>query len=236
MTNKIFTEEIKLFEQRLLSGKKFAFSKYADGEWAIMNNQPITAHGEFKYDQDDIFYSTKLLDSYRFKDDGYYIGISCPCCQGIETHKRMLHSSRQQEDHVTFANIFVNSNYTYYVEHFIPYYAKQKVILVCNRNGKVENLPFKPEKLYRIDHTAFKNNYSLIEEMKIDSINFKDHLYLFCAGPLGNMLAAELWKTNKNNCYLDIGSTLNPWLQCEGHKRDYYIGKDFSHRVCVWGS
>lgn len=232
---KVFSEEIKLIEQRLLSGQKFAFSKYADGEWAIMNNHPITAQGEFQYQQQDIFYSNKLLESYRFKDDGYYIGISCPCCQGIETHKRMLLSSKQKQDHVTFANVFVNANYPYYVEKFVPYYGTQKTVLVCNRNGKVENLPFKPEKIYPIDHTAFKTNYSLIEQMKQDISGVKDHLLLFCAGPLGNMLAAELWKINKNNVYLDIGSTLNPWLQCEGHKRDYYIGKDFSRRICVWG-
>lgn len=235
MTKKYFREEIKILEQRLLSGKKFAFSKYADGEWAMMNNQVVQSVGEFKYEQNDIFYSTKLLESYRFKDDGYYIGISCPCCQGTETHKRMLLSSKQKEDYITFANIFVNANYPYYVENFVPYYKTQKTILICNRNAKLENLPFKPEKVYPIDHTAYKTNYGLIEEMKKDGIGISDHLYLFSAGPLGNLLAAELWKANKNNVYLDIGSTLNPWLQAEGHKRDYYIGKDFSRQVCVWG-
>jgi hypothetical protein len=235
MATKDFLQELKNIEQRLKSGQKFAFSKYADGEWAIMNNHPITAQGEFQYQQQDIFYSNKLLESYRFKDDGYYIGISCPCCQGMETHKRMLLSSKQKQDHVTFANVFVNSNYPYYVDNVVPFYSTQKVVLVCNRNGKVANLPFKPEKVYPIDHTAFKTNFGLVEEMKNDVKDVTNHLYLFCAGPLGNMLAAELWKTNKENVYLDIGSTLNPWLQCEGHKRDYYIGKDFSRQVCVWG-
>lgn len=235
MAKKDFREEIKIIEQRLLSGRKFAFSKYADGEWAMMNNQVVQSIGEFKYEQNDIFYSTKLLESYRFKDDGYYIGISCPCCQGMETHKRMLLSSKQKEDYITFANIFVNANYPYYVEKFVPYYKTQKTILVCNRNAKLENLPFKPEKVYPIDHTAYKTNYGLIEEMKKEGVGISDHLYLFSAGPLGNLLAAELWKANKNNVYLDIGSTLNPWLQAEGHKRDYYIGKDFSRQVCVWG-
>lgn len=235
MSKKYFKEELKILEQRLLSGQKFAFSKYADGEWAMINNQNVQSIGEFKYEQNDIFYSTKLLESYRFKDDGYYIGISCPCCQGIETHKRMLLSSRQKEDHVTFANIFVNANYPHYVENFIPYYKTQKTILVCNRNAKLENLPFISEKVYFIDRTAFKTNYGLIEEMKRDSVGSSDYLYLFSAGPLGNLLAAELWKENKNNVYLDIGSTLNPWLQAEGHKRDYYVGKDFSRQVCVWG-
>lgn len=235
MTTKIFQEEIKIIEKRLISGEKFAFSKYADGEWGMMNNVVISSRGEFDYKQEDVFYSTKLMESYRFKDDGYYIGISCPCCQGMETHKRMLLSSRQKEGHVTFANVFVNANYPYYVDNFVPFYKTQKVVLVCNRQAKLENLPFKPEKVYFIDHTAYKTNYGLIEEMKTDSAGVSDFVFLFSAGPLGNLLAAELWKANKNNVYLDIGSTLNPWLQAEGHKRDYYIGKDFSRQVCVWG-
>ena len=53
MTKKYFREEIKILEQRLLSGKKFAFSKYADGEWAMMNNQVVQSVGEFKYEQND---------------------------------------------------------------------------------------------------------------------------------------------------------------------------------------
>ena len=233
---KLFNEEIKTLYERLVSGKKFAFSKYADGEWAIMNNKPIVAQGEFEFNPlADYFYSDKLLESYRYRDDGYYIGVSCPCCQGMETHKMMIKVSKQPEDHITYANIFVNANYPFYVDNFVPYYATQKVILVCNRNGKVENLPFKPEKIYHIDQTAFKTNYGLIEEIKKDVVEVKDHLYLFCAGPLGNMLSHQLWEVNKNNTYLDIGSTLNPWLQSEGHKRDYYMGKDLSQRNCRWG-
>ena len=233
---KIFEEEIKLFYNRLISGEKFAFSKYADGEWAMLNNRPIESRGEFVFNPaTDYTYSDKLLESYRFKDSGYYIGISCPCCQGMDTHKTMIKVSKQSDDHITYANIFVNANYQYYVENFIPYYVTQKVILVCNRNGKVDNLPFKPEKIYWIDNHAYKTNNDLIETIKSDHAYTKDHLFLFSAGPLGNMLAHKLWEANKNNTYLDIGSTLNPWLQAEGHKRDYYIGKSLGQRVCNWG-
>jgi hypothetical protein len=234
--DKVFTEEIKMMYERLVSGKKFAFSKYADGEWAILNNRPIESRGEFVFNPSiDYTYSDKLLESYRFKEPGYYIGVSCPCCQGADTHKAMIRASRQPEDNVTYANIFVNSNYQFYVDNFIPYYKTQRTILVCNRQGKIENLPFKPEQIYYIDSNAYKANYDLIETIKTEHKNTENHLFLFSAGPLGNMLAHQLWETNKNNTYLDIGSTLNPWLQAEGHKRDYYIGKDLSRQICTWG-
>ncbi len=235
---KIFKEEIEKIYSRLESGEQFAFSKYADGEWAIINNTPVTSVGEFTYSPDSRSDSNtryRLLESYKFRSPGYYIGISCPCCQGMQVHKRMLLSSQQPIEQVTFANVFVNANYPYYVEKFIPHYANREVVLVCNEQGLVSNLPFKPAKVYGIKQNAFRENPDLVVEIKLDSMNRQGALYLFAAGPLGNLLAHQGWKTNDKNTYLDIGSTLNPWLQSEGHRRDYYVGKELGRQVCVWG-
>jgi hypothetical protein len=50
------------------------------------------------------------------------------------------------------------------------------------------------------------------------------------------MLSHQLWDDNKENIYLDIGSTLNPWIQSEGFKRNYYNGDpQYSNKVCIWG-
>jgi hypothetical protein len=49
---------------------------------------------------------------------------------------------------------------------------------------------------------------------------------------LGNMLAAKMWKYNKNNIYLDIGSTLNPWLV--GNNRGYLRGAGTINKTCIW--
>jgi hypothetical protein len=57
-------------------------------------------------------------------------------------------------------------------------------------------------------------------------------LFLFCAGPLGNMLAYRMWEKNKNNTYMDIGSTLNTWLV--GSNRGYLIGAPTINKICTW--
>lgn len=64
----------------------------------------------------------------------------------------------------------------------------------------------------------------------------ENELYLLCAGPFGNILSHNLWSNNKNNTYLDIGSTLNPYLETEGFKRGYLYGSDDVNKVCNWGS
>lgn len=228
---KIFSEEIENLFDRLKSKKPFAFSKYADGEWLMLRDIPLD-NTEFRYTKDDSFYKDKLIESMQFKDDGYYIGISCHCCQG-DNHKLMADFSGQDIEHLTFANIFVNSNYEFYKENFIGEFSKRHIHLVANKNSSINNLPFEVEKFYPVDNTAWKENYSLIEEIK--SSELSDKLFLFACGPFGNMLAHQLWDNNKKNTYLDIGSTLNPWLQSEGFKRDYYSnGTIYGNRTCVW--
>lgn len=228
---KIFDQELYRIFNLFKKGSPFSFSKYADGEWAIMNNHYIN-NNEFEIsDKTPDFFRKKLIESFRFKDSSYYVGISCPCCQGKEAYK-MRAFSEQDQQHLTYANVFVNSNYSIYKETFLKEYNNYDVHLIANKNSKIENLPFKIEKFYPVGFSAWVNDYDLIEKIKQQNLNNK--LFLFCAGPFGNLLSHQLHESNKNNIYLDVGSTLNPWLQSEGFKRDYYMNGQFSERKCIW--
>lgn len=229
---KIFKEELEKFYFKLKNKKPFAFSKYADGEWAIIQGHDI-GNGEFNFKRGEgsELYRQKLIDSFKYKNAEYYVGISCECCQG-KNHLLMKEESGQDEANLTYANLFVNTNYPLYVNNFIPEYKNHKIYLIANEKSKINNLPFKIEKFYPIGDTAFINNYDLIEKIKLE--NIKDSLFLFCAGPFGNILSHQLFESNPNNIYMDIGSTLNPWLQSEGFKRDYYCNGHFSNKTCIW--
>jgi hypothetical protein len=228
---KNFKEEIITLFNLLKSKIPFSFSKYADGEWFMMRDIPIN-NNEFNYTQEDTFYKEMLIKSFKFKDDKYIVGISCPCCQGEESEKMKIFSE-QKDSNLTFANLFVNSNYDFYKENFIPEYNNWDIHLIANKNSKIDSLPFKIEKFYPVDNTAWKFNYHLIDE--INNLNLSNKLFLFACGPFGNMLAHQLWEKNKNNTYLDIGSTLNPWTQSEGFVRGYYTSDNtYSNRTCVW--
>jgi len=230
---KLFKNEIEKLFTRLISKKPFAFSKYADGEWMAMNQFPMF-NGEFKSDSSEkTLNSIKLLkESFVYRDPNYIIGISCPCCQG-QAHQHMKKVSGQDEENLTYANIFVNSNYQYYKDNFIPEYKKWNVNLVANENSNIEKLPFNIKRFYPIKVNAWVENLDLIETLK--ELNTHGELYLFAAGPLGNILAYKMWQHNKNNTYMDIGSTLNPWLGFEGFKRGYLYGSEDLNKICVWG-
>lgn len=228
---KIFDDEIYRIFNLFKKGTPFSFSKYADGEWSVINNHNLNNKEFEKTSDTPEYFKNKLIESFQYKDKDYYVGISCPCCQGIESEK-MKQYCGQDEEHLTFANVFVNSNYPLYKETFLKEYKNYDVHLIANKNSKIENLPFKIEKFYPIGFNAWVNDYYLIEEIKQNNLSNK--LFLFCAGPFGNLLAHQLHRCNKDNMYLDIGSTLNPWLQSEGFKRDYYIDGIFSKRKCIW--
>lgn len=241
---KTFRTDLENFQQKLLNKENFSFSKYADGEWAVIKNKSID-NKEFWFNPDNEKDQIKrkfLIESFRYKHSQYYVGISCPCCQGLQTFRDMKIYSSQSEDKLTWANLWVNGNYQYYVKNIIPIFKERNVVLFCNENGKIDNLPFKPYVVFPLKHNAWEYNWEAIEGAKslvsvLKKQNLSNVIYLFCCGPFGNILCHQLTEHEPDNTYLDIGSTLNPWLQSAGFERDYYMGNNFfANMVCQWGN
>jgi len=231
--DKDYKKDIEIIYNAIKDGENITFSKYCDGEMSVMENNSIN-NKEFWFDPNsmiDIAKRNALIKSLQFKHPQYFIGVMCPKVFGIESHRQMKFLSGQEESHITWADVFVNSNYKYYVENIIPLFAHREIVLVCNSKAKVQNLPFKPSYFFYVQNNAWGENWEMIEEVKSVSEKKKDAIFLFCCGPFGNILAYELTKHNDKNTYLDIGSTLNPWLQSAGFERHYYMGDNFFSRL-----
>jgi len=224
---KNYTDEIKFFHQKLSNQENFALGKFADGEWgAIKGIQFYPANGEWTANQGHPLYELarqELEDSLRYQDPDYYVAI-CPC------YKDAIEFSGQKESQITYANIFVNSNYEYYKKHYIDLYKERDIHLVTHKNTNLDNLPFKVEKFYPIDYDAWVLNRELPDQILEQNLSGK--LFLFAAGAFANILAHKLWKNNKNNTYLDVGSTLNIWTKVERLQRDYYMGNKELETLC----
>lgn len=228
-----FKQDIELIYSKIKSRDKFAFSKYADGEYKVLINEAITNCDGWTFNPKIHIKEYKLLlESFKYEDDGYYVGISCPCCQP-KSHVKWM------RDHVgssnlTWANIFVNSNYPFFVENFLNEFNnwEGKIILFANEVGINNNLPFRVDEYVPINLEAWKEPY-LSKNIKkgIELSNIEDgQLFLFSAGPLGNILSYKLFSENKKNTYIDIGSTINPWIV--GNNRGYLRGN--IKKTCIW--
>ncbi len=239
MNNKEFLKDLDLVIEKLKNRKPFAFSKFADGEYEILKNRGITNCDGWTYNPvSDNRYHLRLLEAFQYQNENYHVGISCPCCVGTEIFSDMREISGQNKDNLTWANLFVNANYKKYLREVVPLYSQYDVYLVANKRAKLKYLPFDVKRHYPIGDLAWKNDYDLIQQIKddIDTENTSGSLYLFCAGPLGNMMAHQLFEHNKTNTYLDIGSTLNiHLLGPAGKNRGYLRGGNSLNQVCHWG-
>lgn len=224
---KDYHKEIEFFYNKLINNEKFALSKFADGEWeAIKGTQFFPANGEWQANGNDPAFELArqdLINSIKYREPDYYVAI-CPC------YKEAIEFSGQNESNITYANIFVNSNYSFYKEKYIPLYQERDIHLVTHRNTNLSDLPFKVEKFYPIDYNAWIVNKNLPDQILEQDL--KNKLFLFAAGSFANILAYKLWSQNKNNTYLDVGSTLNIWTKVELLKRDYYMGNAELENLC----
>lgn len=240
---KTFSGDFDNFLNKIKLAEHFSLSRWGDGELMILEGKHIDirskGNGEFRYDPNISEYinvRNKLIESYSYKDDNYYIGIACPCCVGDEKYNYMKLKSGQDEEHLTWANIFVNANYERTINELVPELSNHMIFLVVNKNSKLDKLPFKPANTWYVGTDAWYADYSwIINQLQsfIIEKDVKNAIFLFAAGPLANILTYELWKTNKNNTYIDIGSILDPYLQLK-LTRGYHLGASTLNKVCVW--
>lgn len=230
-----FQSDFDIIKSKLTNKEKFAFSKFADGERYILNSIRITNIDNWTFDptKDDLFYNM-LLDSFLYKDPDYYIGISCPCCDKV-SYDWFIKNKGSEDTNTTFANIFVNSNYESFKNEMIPTFNTfDEIILIANKDSDLNNVKtiLNVTQFFGIGSEAFKTDLDLPEKILnyISTKNIKNSLFLFCAGPLGNILSHKLWMNNKDNTYIDIGSTLNPWFRRD--IRHYQKNTNLTNKIC----
>jgi hypothetical protein len=237
---KLFRVEIEYFFNLLINERKFALARFGDGEMIAMRGEAIASgHGEWITNGVDTRYSSArkaLYEVFTQQHKEYYIGIVCPCCQGMENFNKMRLGCAQSDESksLTFANVFVNSNYDFFLDNYIPFFKENldKIILVGNFSCNIDN--FRVSNFYAVDYNAWLEWESILNT--INQQQYKDKIFLFACGPLGKILSGKLWEMNKFNVYLDVGSALHPLIGGDINPRGYQIPGSFHRNLtCVWG-
>jgi hypothetical protein len=240
--DKEFQKDLESIIEALRVGEKISFSKFCDGEWAIMTNKPMpeVQHNEWTFDPNepnDAEMRVRLIKAFQYKNPRYFIGIAGPAIWGAQTFLEMKHNSLQDEEMITWADIFVNANYRQYVDEIVPLFSEKPVVLFCNSAASTKDAPFDVVKMFTVEDRAWKEGFGLVEETKSFVVDneIKDHIFLFACGPIGNVLCHELTELSEDNTYLDVGSTLNPYLGLQKYNRDYYDqDSQFAKHKGIW--
>lgn len=243
---KTFRGEIEKFRDWLKVGYPFSLSRYGDGEWSILEGRHIDilgkANGEFRYsptDFQDELNRDVLRSSFTYKYPNYHVGISCSCCAG-QNHQDMKVVSGQDDGHLTFANVFVNGNYQYFLNEIAPLLFERTVVMVGHNKGVPANLPFKGLQQYiGVGPNAWREvtQTGILDVVSLAKLH-TGKVFLFAAGPLANILASACNRANPSNTYIDIGSVFDPYLfQGVGVQatRGYLAGGPTLQKTCIWG-
>lgn len=266
-TIKTFKEDFNILLEMLKNNEPFSFIRFSDGEMFCLQNRklelsergtfiddrlagPTYTKEDYKFfdpEQHQVFHK-KLWDSFIYESDNYYVGISCLCCVGLQNFKWMKTALEDnQSDHnlkkynITWANLFVNSNYPRFISEFLPELKTKKIVLICNENAVISGSELNVVKDFRIGRNAMITNIDIHLDISkwIEENQIEDHVFCFSASSLTNITIYELSKKYPKNTYLDIGTTLNRQFGfplTRDYLRAYWSDRDHPdlHKTCVW--
>lgn len=258
LENKTFSGDLNIVHKALERGENFAFSRFSDGEvYMLQKKEIILAKDRAKvgdknlpgsYPEDDLkhydpaiheFYRQKLEDSLTHKQHNYIKGLSCRCCiaDGEANFKWQL-DLVGDDTNLSWANLFINHNYLDYLNKFIPTFREKRIVMILNKNGRMEESSLFPVvRLFPVGSNCMINDYGIIEEVKDYASNVKDHVFLCAASSLSNMIIHQCYSEYPQNTYIDIGSSLNPFIPGIGSRRAYMnqLSTNRPEGVpCVW--
>jgi len=219
--DKMFLDsEFSKIWQKVEDGENITILRYGDGERAIMTGKVVIAQEGWKSTDYVSQLGNDLLDSLKLIDDKVYYGVSCPCCD-LEAY--YWYKTRINAPNITFANLWVNANYTKFIKRFEV--LKRDAVVIANHRAEgkpIGNLNIL--KYYTIGDDCInfwdKNKDELLTQIKSDYGNDRNLLFVISAGPMSEPIIADLFRNNPDNCYLDFGSSIDKYFH-EKQTRPY---------------
>ncbi len=239
---KDFSAELEKFAQMIERKQPFAFARFNDGEMKIIFGDIFDVaknrigNTYVPNDEEAEKQRTLLIEALDYKSDRYFVGIVCPCCESEQDFFRMKELSGQKEDNLTWANVFVNSNFPAFQSRITPLFGGRNIVFVGNATANHEGLPFAVSKSFFVGDNAWVNDYNrlmreLIEYIESDAVT--DTVFIFCAGVLSNLLIYKLYENYPKNTYLDLGSVYDVELGLGKSRRYLRKGKTL-YKTCIW--
>jgi hypothetical protein len=110
-------------------------------------------------------------------------------------------------------------------------YEKDKV-LVINHKANAMGIP-RTNKIFRVGTNAWVEDMYTAQKIANYAKTVNDQYFLICAGPFSNIIVHQCHKANKNNTYINFGSTLDPMMFDEP-TRWYQYNEHLKNHICTW--
>jgi GT2 family glycosyltransferase len=244
-SKRTFRGDLLKIIDKLNNNIPFTLTRFGDGEMMIIENTAIDLskkfHGEHAFNPKDSKYQklrAEMIEAIRYKSSNYYVGLPCPTCVGNEKSKKMYNFCEQSDLNVTWATLFVNSNYDTFESKFPNSIKNKEIVLVCHKNANTTYLKtnnYNILKEFRVGANAWYNDYDMIENI----INYSKKLnpntvFLFMAGTFAKICMYKIHKERQDLFLIDIGSSLDLKLSL-GETRNYLKNNHKNRKKeCAW--
>lgn len=233
MAEKIYLDkEFSKFWGKLENLENFTLLRYGDGERAIMCGEAVKAQEGWVSTPYVSKLGEALFSTLDINEKNFYYGISCPCCDSKAYYWYM---TRIKSKNITFANLWVNKNYTQFYSNFKQ--LKRDAVVIANhkgRNHKIGELNIL--KYYEVGDECIsfweKQGSQLLMEIKRDFGNRENLLYVVSAGPMSEPIIVDLYKNNPNNCYIDFGSSIDMFIHQKRTRPYMKTGDKYASSNC----
>jgi hypothetical protein len=215
-----FTQDFRRdFEQFDFRGPPFAFARFGDGERAICMGSAIRAQDGWAYAGGPSKFACDLNAALRYNDPDYYLGLSDSCCDRA-AKEWYLAQIAVPLSQVTFANIFVNSNYT----RFIRQLDLDDFTVVAPDGGD-----------FWVPEDVVNSDFDL--DRLVERLLAVRRPILVSAGPAACVIVHKYWDRatpEKRQVIVDLGSAIDEMTK--GRKtRQYQVpGTRTAELVCTW--
>jgi 2-polyprenyl-3-methyl-5-hydroxy-6-metoxy-1,4-benzoquinol methylase len=204
------------FEQVDFRGAPFALARFGDGERAICRGAPVQSQDGWRYAGGRSQLAADLNASLRYNAPGYYIGISDGCCD-LPARDWYLQRVTVPLEQLTFANLFVNSNYRRFCQLDLSGMA-----VVAASGGDYEV----PEDLVR---SSFD-----IDEL-VERLLAEDRPILVSAGPAACVIIHKYWqRAQRKQVIVDVGSAIDERIKRRKTRQYQVPGTRTAQLTCTW--
>lgn len=218
-----FWAELQRFKFMIEDKRPVALARFADGELAILENRDIFAL-EFHHNRNQSRTRGMLYEAITYRADSYHVGISCKCCGG-DDHETLRQLSRQDQEHLTYSNLWVNANWDAAAK-ILARILEHSVLICSDKATKVTKHQL------AISGWSSWNDEALKHVIPGAAVS-RGGPVLVAAGPISGWLVMQMHRINPKGQYLDIGSALDPLLGL-GTTRGYHRGEGGAGKVCTW--
>lgn len=212
--NPDYEKTMRKFLGFLDTGEAFTFAHFNDGELNFIkkylaDDHKKTWNGRIQ-DQYDIPLAERLLDSIKYQQDNYFIGVSCSTCGA--PRRRVADELMGEYRGKVGAMVFHHN--LFYLPKIISQMVNRDMYFVMNdyqELGILENLgvTVKEENKIKIPFVNSHKEYDNLKDRKFPEGAF---VILMC-GMLAKVLIRNWYELNPKTTFIALGSTMDDFIQ-----------------------